>query len=1062
MQKFIFSLILTLLSLGAAAAEPGDSVRVTGNVLDSFTREYLDSVSVELLHPISGEVITQTMICDWIVKYTDEDQRRNMENMNPIVRRRMYTFMAVPGTYLLRLTRKGYQEKEQQITIPPKRYGRRTETWEVKDVLLDKDHTHHLDEAVVHATKIKMMTKGDTVVYNADAFQVADGSMLDGLIAMMPGLEIRDGGRIYQNGEYIPELRLNGKDFFNGDPAIALKNLPAYTVKDLRIYHRAPNGAYLRKELTNEDTLSWNKVLDVRLKKQYSHGWITNAEVAAGPAFAKGKSAQDVWLARLFGLHFSDHTRLGVFANVNNINDTGLASSDGHWSASWTPDPGVTTMQLGALDFTVDGKKTKLSYNLNMQGVRETTDSETETSATSFLPSGDVYRRSRSTNTHDRYHFVWNNTFNWNGKKATFFFKPGFDFFRRYNDGQSFAAQFSADPADSYRCAALDSIFSLNGNYLSPASQRFLINRTSSIYSSREDFWWEIVRLGTSFNSPLTGNYININLHQDYKHTANERRQLYDLRTYSATNGGGEQMSTTDFQNRYIDTPSQSFSTSLGITYHLHKIGNFKAILAYTYNKDFSKNNRDYYRLDRLDTPSAPRTGGADTPFIEGFSEAEVTIPPVLAGASVSSSRVRGDRGVDDLWALPSTTDWRTIAIDADNTYRAETNSDHHSLNPSLMYDTNRFSLNFVPSVGYKSESRSDTRAVQGKVSRSNVLFNPAMRLSYRYNSIDRKSKENEGEAGKQKQRGSLSLNYSFSQNTPSLSYLLDTRDASDPLHIYLGNPDLRNGYTHSVSVSQYFHGDVRFTSTSLSYTRRQRQVAQGRSYNTETGAYTYRPENVDGNWNASGSFSFGLTPKNSPFTFSSSSRLSYNNSVDLISPDGHSDAVRSEVHNTSASERLEVGYSHKNISTKVYGNASWNHATSERQNFTTRNTFDYVYGATFNANNFLWGLSFSTDLVLRQRRGYGDASMRSASRQGDACQSKNDNTLVWDAQLSRSFGKAKAWNVRLKGHDLLRQLSNVTRTLNAQGLTETWTNSLPSYLMLHVSYRWNKNPKKK
>lgn len=53
-------------------------------------------------------------------------------------------------------------------------------------------------------------------------------------------------------------------------------------------------------------------------------------------------------------------------------------------------------------------------------------------------------------------------------------------------------------------------------------------------------------------------------------------------------------------------------------------------------------------------------------------------------------------------------------------------------------------------------------------------------------------------------------------------------------------------------------------------------------------------------------------------------------------------------------------------------------------------------------------------------------------------------------------------WVVMLDGFDILGQLSNVTRTLNAQGRTETYTNVMPRYGLLHVVYRFNKNPKKK
>ena len=49
-----------------------------------------------------------------------------------------------------------------------------------------------------------------------------------------------------------------------------------------------------------------------------------------------------------------------------------------------------------------------------------------------------------------------------------------------------------------------------------------------------------------------------------------------------------------------------------------------------------------------------------------------------------------------------------------------------------------------------------------------------------------------------------------------------------------------------------------------------------------------------------------------------------------------------------------------------------------------------------------------------------------------------------------------------LDGFDILGQLSTVRRTLNAQGRTETWYNTVPRYAMLHVVYHLNREPKKK
>lgn len=64
-----------------------------------------------------------------------------------------------------------------------------------------KDMSVDLDEVVVKATRLKFYYKGDTLVYNADAFKLPDGSMLDALIRQLPGVTMTDNGVIYVNGK---------------------------------------------------------------------------------------------------------------------------------------------------------------------------------------------------------------------------------------------------------------------------------------------------------------------------------------------------------------------------------------------------------------------------------------------------------------------------------------------------------------------------------------------------------------------------------------------------------------------------------------------------------------------------------------------------------------------------------------------------------------------------------------------------------------------------------------------------------------------------------------------
>ena len=78
--------------------------------------------------------------------------------------------------------------------------------------------------------------KGDTIVYNADAFELSEGSMLDQLTGQLPGVKIERGGVITINGNKVSSMLINGKDLFNGDVQKAMENLPAYIVSKVKAY----------------------------------------------------------------------------------------------------------------------------------------------------------------------------------------------------------------------------------------------------------------------------------------------------------------------------------------------------------------------------------------------------------------------------------------------------------------------------------------------------------------------------------------------------------------------------------------------------------------------------------------------------------------------------------------------------------------------------------------------------------------------------------------------------------------------------------------------------------
>lgn len=157
-----------------------------------------------------------------------------------------------------------------------------------------------LDEVVVTATKLKFYMDGDTLVYNADAFNLAEGSMISTLIKKLPGVEMKKGGEIFVNGQKVQSMLLNGKDFFDSDRELMLENMPAYMVKKIKSYERTPIAVVGTNQ---EKTTQKELVMDIALKRDYHSGWIANANAGGGTSIYDNEEGKrdKKFVGRLFG-----------------------------------------------------------------------------------------------------------------------------------------------------------------------------------------------------------------------------------------------------------------------------------------------------------------------------------------------------------------------------------------------------------------------------------------------------------------------------------------------------------------------------------------------------------------------------------------------------------------------------------------------------------------------------------------------------------------------------------------------------------------------------------------
>ena len=520
---------MLVLTIGASA-ERRDSIEVWGKVTDLFSGEELTKGSLTIYDELDSIVVIDTIHpakdAYWGTwKYQEQSGYK--------------LILPKGGSYKVRFDVEGYSTDPLDLHIPDRQYHKYTKEWMQNFKLRRLPKDQKLGEAVVKATRIKMVVKGDTVEYNADAFNLAEGSMLDKLIEAMPGMELSDDGVITHNGKKVESLLVNGKDFFDGDPKTALENLPAYTVKKVQVYRRDDEAAYLIKDSVKREDMK-KLVVDVNLKKEYNKGWMVNADLAGGTAKR--------YTGKLVGMYYTDAFKFIAAGAINNLNDRGLTNDRGEVNSNISPQ-GLHNIKKLQTGFTYDHEQ-KFRAGAGVDFTHVNDDNERVNSSTTYLTSGDTYTRSRWRGLTSASTLHFNNNIRIKSRNSYFTSDPlSLSHSRNRGNHLSSSATFSGDPRDSYRGAALDSAFMPAG---SPRLEQMLTNTVmdQSLIESRS------TSLGSNaqffFKSPLLGN--DMHLQYDFKSSRNDNDsyQHYLLDNRAAGN--------KDYRNIATFAPTRSYS----------------------------------------------------------------------------------------------------------------------------------------------------------------------------------------------------------------------------------------------------------------------------------------------------------------------------------------------------------------------------------------------------------------------------------------------------------------------------------------------------------------------
>ena len=289
----IFPLLCCLL----LAASPLHADILKGRVVDAETKEAIPQAEVKLKQSFEWEGHTATMVS---------------QHMSDSL-----------GCFELRLAGRG------TLTVSMLGYYPRTKTVlgfsdSNKDTIDVGDIDLKPSETLMKMLEVKgrarrFTVRGDTIVFNPEAFHLQDGARLDELIRQLPGVEVAEDGSMTWNGKPI-RITMDGESLFGGSDLI--QQLPAEAVENIKAYNKASKYS----ERTGKDDGGEDMVLDLTIKPGFLDRWYGDLK---GTYETRKHYDADLYMHRL-----SKKTPVMVSADANNTNTRRHRAMNRSWG-SW-------------------------------------------------------------------------------------------------------------------------------------------------------------------------------------------------------------------------------------------------------------------------------------------------------------------------------------------------------------------------------------------------------------------------------------------------------------------------------------------------------------------------------------------------------------------------------------------------------------------------------------------------------------------------------------------------------------------------------------------------------
>ncbi len=211
------------------------------------------------------------------------------------------------GKYRVKIMYVGYKTVVRDVEVTDKPVF-------LRKIVIEAD-ARMLKQVDVEAVQVRQEQKGDTTIYNADAFKVNKDATTEDLVKKMPGVTIEDG-QVKHQGEDVKKVLIDGKEFFGDDANMALKNIPAEMVDKISVFDRSSDQGFF----SGFDDGNSQKTMNILTKNNKNNGTF-------GKVYG-GYGTEERYQTGLNFNNFKGGRRFSIIGMSNNINVQNFGSQD--------------------------------------------------------------------------------------------------------------------------------------------------------------------------------------------------------------------------------------------------------------------------------------------------------------------------------------------------------------------------------------------------------------------------------------------------------------------------------------------------------------------------------------------------------------------------------------------------------------------------------------------------------------------------------------------------------------------------------------------------------------